>query len=151
MEGNLIKGVTVLVLKGAPCSGKAFYVENEAMHDENLQPLCVVNRDNLRKILFAGKYVYTPENEKMIVDKEKELIISALSDGKNVIIDDTNLNPKTIQMWEELVKEFNKTHDSIHATIQYKEFYVSYETAITRSKARRDAGGLYIPQNEMLK
>ena len=54
MEGNLIKGVTVLVLKGAPCSGKTFYVENEAMHDENLQPLCVVNRDTIRGIMFSG-------------------------------------------------------------------------------------------------
>lgn len=151
MDNKLIKGVTVLVLKGAPCSGKTFYVENEAIHDENLQPLRVVNRDNLREILFAGKYVYTPENEKKVVDKEKELILMGLNDGENIIIDDTNLNPKTIEMWEELVKEFNKTHDSIHATIQYKEFYVSYETAITRSKARRAAGGLYIPQNEMLK
>ena len=66
MEGNLIKGVTVLVLKGAPCSGKTFYVEHEAKYDENLQPLRVVNRDNLREILFAGKYVYTPENEKKV-------------------------------------------------------------------------------------
>ena len=151
MEGKLVKNVTVLVLKGAPCSGKSFYVETEAKHDENLQPLRVVNRDTLREILFAGKYVYTPENEKKVVDREKELILMSLNEGENVIIDDTNLAQKTLDMWEDFVKEFNETHDDIHATIRYKEFYVSYETAITRSKARRAAGGLYIPQNEMLK
>lgn len=151
MDNKFIKGVTVLVLKGAPCSGKTFYVNTEAKYDENLQPLRVVNRDTLREILFAGKYVYTPENEKKVVDKEKELILMSLNEGENVIIDDTNLAQKTLDMWEDLVKEFNETHDNIHATIRYKEFYVSFEEAMKRSKARRDAGGLYISHDQMLK
>ena len=53
----------------------------------------------------------------------------ALEQGYNVIIDATNLNPKTRAKWEEIASNFD-------ANIEYKEIVIPYKKAIKRDKNR---------------
>jgi len=101
----------------------------------------VVNRDTLRYKVGYGKYTLDQESE---VNKlEAELIDYAVEDGKNLIIDATNLNPKAIAHW----KDFSARTGY---EIEFKEFYIPYAEAVKRSKQRRAEGGLYINKTVML-
>lgn len=77
---------------------------------------------------MCGNY-WIPFREKLI-DKYKQLMIEeALNNKYNVIVDDTNLNSKTIQNLEKIANKFN-------ANIKYKEFIISYKEAVKRDQNR---------------
>lgn len=77
---------------------------------------------------MCGDY-WVPSREKLISIYEKLMIEEALTNGYNVVIDATNLNPKTKAKWEEIASKFN-------ANIQYKEIVIPYYEAIKRDKNR---------------
>ena len=77
---------------------------------------------------MCGDY-WVPSREYLISIYEELMIKNALANNYNVIIDATNLNPKTKNKWENIAKEYN-------AEVEYKEFIVPYETAIERDKNR---------------
>lgn len=85
-----------------------------------------VNRDDIR--LMCGNY-WVPSREKLISIYEKLMIEEALANGYNVVIDATNLNPKTKDKWEALASKFD-------AELQYKEILVPYKEAVKRDKNR---------------
>ena len=57
------------------------------------------------------------------------MIEEALTNGYNVVIDATNLNPKTKAKWEEIASKFD-------ADLQYKEILIPYKEAVKRDKNR---------------
>lgn len=57
------------------------------------------------------------------------MIRRALNNNYNVIIDATNLNPKTKLKWENIAKETN-------SEIEYKEFIIPYSIALERDRNR---------------
>lgn len=57
------------------------------------------------------------------------MIKEALSNNYNVIIDATNLNPKTRAKWEGIASNFD-------ADVKYKEILVPYKEAVKRDKNR---------------
>ncbi len=77
---------------------------------------------------MCGDY-WVPSREKLISIYEELMIKEALANGYNVIIDDTNLNPKIKAKWEKLAADFN-------AKLEYKEFIIPYKEAIKRDKDR---------------
>lgn len=77
---------------------------------------------------MCGNY-WVPSREKLITIYEDTMVKEALSNNYNVIIDATNLNPKTKAKWEEMASNFD-------AEIKYKEILVSYNEAIKRDKNR---------------
>ena len=77
---------------------------------------------------MCGDY-WVVSREPLISMYEELLIKTALQQGYNVIVDATNLNPKTIQKWKDLAKEYN-------CDIQFKEFIIPYTEAIKRDKNR---------------
>ena len=78
--------------------------------------------------LMCGKY-WTPTREKLITAYEDSLVSIALNRKYNVIIDATNLNPKTMSRWRGIAINFN-------AKLETKEFYVPFEEAVKRDKNR---------------
>lgn len=85
-----------------------------------------MSRDLIRE--STGTY-WIPERENYISDVELFSVVSALENNLNVIIDATNLNPKTIQKWENLSKVHN-------CELEYKKFYVPFKEALERDKNR---------------
>lgn len=113
----------LLVLVGPPASGKTYFAK-EFVKDKSIW--IRINRDDIR--LMCGDY-WVPSREKLISIYEKLMIEEALTNGYNVVIDATNLNPKTKAKWEEIASKFN-------ANIQYKEIVIPYYEAIKRDKNR---------------
>lgn len=76
----------IVMMKGLPASGKSTKAKELLEKDGNA---IRVNRDLLRIMLHFDKW--TPKNERMTKILQEAIVIRALKEGKNVIIDDTNL------------------------------------------------------------
>lgn len=118
---NITKNQKIIVLCGPPASGKSTFAR-KFVKDHNRW--VIVCRDSIRDSL--GEY-WVPERENLVDKIERDNIISSINMGYNVIIDATNLNPKTIAKWEALADEFN-------CKIEYKEFWIPYHEAVSRDK-----------------
>lgn len=125
----------IIVLQGCPCSGKSTYAQN--VKDEHT---VVVNLDTIRIELGGGKFSF--ENEKKALEIEEQMVRTAIENGKDAMIDATNLNPNKIATWKALATELD-------CPIEFKMFYVPFAEAMKRSKARKEAGGLYIDKKTM--
>lgn len=77
---------------------------------------------------MCGNY-WIPSREKLINIYEQLMVEEALNKGYDVVVDSTNLNPKTKSKWEEIASKFN-------AKLKYKEFLIPYKEAIKRDKNR---------------
>ncbi len=78
--------------------------------------------------LMCGKY-WTPAREDLISKYEESMINIALAHNYNVIIDATNLNPKTLNKWRRIASNFA-------AKFETKEFFISFKEAVKRDKNR---------------
>lgn len=119
----------ILVLQGVPASGKSTFARKWATEHTNW---VIVNRDSMRKA--RGTY-WLPSQEDYIDDLEKAAVKSALDHDLNVIIDATNLNPKTIEKWYKIA--------GLYASrIEFKLFKISYKEAIERDNNREEKVGI---------
>lgn len=118
----------IIILQGPPASGKSTYARELAKAGT---PYVIVNRDSIRE--GRGEY-WIPDQEDYISDMEEYAVRSAVKRNLIPIIDATNLNPKTIEKWENLAKELN-------CEIEYKKFYIPFKEALERdSKRERSVG-----------
>jgi predicted kinase len=111
----------ILVLQGPPASSKTTFAREFIKDHHNY---VIVSRDSIRDSL--GEY-WVPSRENLVSKIERDNIITAIDMGYNVIIDATNLNPKTIAKWEALA-------DEKKCEIEYKEFWIPFHEAIQRDK-----------------
>ena len=120
---------------GVSASGKSTWAEK--MENEGWMTVC---RDDIRFNLLNlpysqrdwSKWNWKREKEvNAIVDK---LIMESCVNGYNVIISDTNLNPKHRAS---LIKKL----EDIGYTVELKEFPVTFEEAIRRDNLRRNGVG----------
>ena len=118
----------ILILKGPPGSGKSCYAREFI---KGRIDWVIVNRDSLRE--GRGDY-WVPEQEDYISDLEEFSIRQAIKRGYNVIIDATNLNPKTLDKWDKIAQETN-------SIIKLQEFYVPFKVALERDKNRERSVG----------
>ena len=96
------------MLSGLPGSGKSTKAKEIVAQGNWIR----VNRDLLRTMLHFDKF--TGRNEGMTVDVEKSIARTALVLGSNVVVDDTNLNPKNKEMWKSIAKDCNAQFEHIH-------------------------------------
>lgn len=125
-----MKKLKLLILSGIPGSGKSTWARK--FIKTNSKEWVIVNRDSIRDML--GIY-WIPKRENLVTIIEENMITAALSEGFNVIVDATNLNPKTIARWNELVAKFDNVE------IETKEFKISLRKAIFRDWKRGLFGG----------
>jgi len=131
-----MKELKLIILQGVPASGKSTWAREQVTGKKDI---VLVNRDAIRDSL--GDY-WIPEREDLVTSIEVDSINSSLLRGYNVIVDATNLNPKTIKKWEGLVYMFNQANaDKCHVTIEKKFFDISLEEAISRDMKRERSVG----------
>lgn len=88
----------LIIMQGLPASGKSTLAEQLAKEQGAVR----INKDLLRTMLHFDRF--TGKNEEKTRQAARLLAGHFLKEG-NVIIDDTNLNPKTVQSWVDLAKE----------------------------------------------
>lgn len=124
----------VILAKGLPGSGKSTWAKQYIKDHVNTKR---VNRDDLRSMIDDG--VWSDKNEKKIVSIRNSIIRDLLHGGADVIIDETNLNPKAIEALLEFLHEVEK---EIPLTIEWQDFTnVPVEECIKRDLKRSASVG----------
>lgn len=114
----------LLALKGLPGSGKTTFAK-QLVDDGWVR----VNKDDLRKMLHNS--VFSKSNEAFVLSLRDEIIIRALVNGKNVVVDDTNLDPKHRVQFESIAQEFLADYEE-------KFFDTPVEECIKRNSFRAE-------------
>lgn len=115
----------LIMLKGLQASGKSTWAKDQVA--ANSGKIKRVNKDDLRAMIDNGKW--SKENESMIIAARDALVITFLEEGLDVIVDDTNFNPK-------MERGLRKIAQRCFAEFEVKEFDVDIETCILRDVAR---------------
>jgi predicted kinase len=90
----------MIIMRGLPASGKSTRAKEIMEKDGNAVR---INKDLLRTMLHFDNF--TGRNESFTKACARDISRNMLLANVNVIIDDTNLNPKTMQSWKDLAME----------------------------------------------
>ena len=119
--------IKIEILVGIPGSGKSTYAKQVVAQDPN--NWVRINNDDLRAMMNGS--VWSQEYEKIITDCRNYLIRDALKRGKNLIIDNLNLNRRHFDDVCKIAKSVNTD-----VQVYEKSFYVDLEEAIARDAKR---------------
>lgn len=126
----------IIICQGLPASGKSTWAKQWVAEDSKHRVR--FNRDDVRNML--GTY-WVPSREKLIDIIYDSFMNEAMLAGYDIVIDNMNLNKKTLLEIDQYVKEFNEwiklSPLDIHYDIEYKTFFdASLETLIERDSKR---------------
>lgn len=141
------ESLTVTVLRGIPGSGKTTWAKdrvNEIL--KNGGKVVRISYDELREMFhntIRGK-----ENERFMLEAVRTLIVSALNNRYNVIVDGTHLNNLYCGNVQRAVDDYNTQnalflpqHD--YAEIEYQDFDTPLDECIERNSKRENP----VPEN----
>lgn len=115
----------VIITRGLPASGKSFFAKQWVLEDPEHRVR--INQDDIR--LMLGKY-WVPSREPLVSHIQQEAICRAMSLGLDIVLDNTNLNPKVL-------KSLSDVAISNEYEIEYKDFFdTPLSTCIERDKNR---------------
>lgn len=115
----------ILMTRGLPGSGKSTYAKQ--LVSEEPDRWVRVNKDSLRDMFHDG--VWSKGRESIVINLQRELVKSALVDGKSVIVDDTNFAEKHENYYRELAETEGVKFELV-------EFDTSVEECIKRDLLR---------------
>ena len=118
------KNLIVKILIGIPASGKSTWCEGFLIKNPDWVR---VNRDDFRKML-RNEPVTEFKIENMITDISEMVILEALGNKRNVIVDNTHLKMEYIESVVKLVETI--------ADVEFQVFDISLDKAIERDAAR---------------
>lgn len=114
----------IILTVGIPASGKSTWAREFVKNKPN--EWVIVNRDSIRTML--GNY-WVPNRENLVSAIEENSVIEAIKNNYNVIIDATNLNPKTTNHWLIVANRLG-------CTLEEKLFDIPLKKAIRRDFIR---------------
>lgn len=126
----------VIILQGIQGSGKSTWALDYVTKEPTKRVR--INRDSIRKMF--GKY-WVLEREELCNEIEDKAIDYAMVRGFDVVIDDMNLNPKTLKHIKELVLNVDSK-----ANIIYKLFNTPLVECVTRVEKRN----VSLPEDERI-
>lgn len=110
----------LIILQGPPTSGKSTFAKQyKTYHPETV----IVSLDKYRE---AREVYWLPKEENKITNLEKLETEIALTQGLDVIVDDTNLNQKYLRKWYDIAQKYK-------AQLEIKSFYVPFKEACQRA------------------
>lgn len=112
----------MIILAGLPGAGKSTLAKKMVKQD---QTYVRVNLDDIRNMLGTSDF----NKEKLVEQIELISIGYAFNQKYNVIVDDTNLNPKKINKLKAIAKQYN-------AEVDYKLISTDVEECIRRDALR---------------
>ena len=126
----------LIICQGLPASGKTTWAK--AWVNEDPEHRVRFNRDDVRNML--GKY-WVPSREDLINSIYDSFMNEAMLAGYDIVIDNMNLNDRTVKEIQRYVEEFNEWIKlsllNIHYDIEFKKFLdVPLETLLERDSKR---------------
>lgn len=126
----------IIVCQGLPASGKSTWAKKWVSEDPKHRVR--FNRDDVRNML--GTY-WVPSREFIIDSVYDSFMNEAMMAGYDIVLDNMNLNKKTINEIIKYVEDFNRwislSPMNINYTIEYKQFFnVPLEELIERDSKR---------------
>jgi len=129
----------LIIMRGLPASGKS---TTSLGIIKNTGNTIRINKDSLRKMLHGG--IFSGKNEGLTRGASRTLARAFLKQKMNVIIDDTNLNPGTMESWKTLAMEEGATVEIIDMTD------IPVEECVMRDIGRNDSVGGVVIKNMAL-
>lgn len=124
------------MMRGLPGSGKTTRARKMVVDSGNQAR---VNRDDLRAMLFDGKW--SGKREAAVIAVEKAIAHTLLCHGLNPVIDDTNLLPKHKQMWQDFAKAEGIQHSNNPVEFVLEDVGTPLHECITRDYWRHNEPG----------
>jgi predicted kinase len=130
---------TLTITRGLPGSGKTTWAEGFIEMCRAPKPVRV-NRDDTRFLLFGVYSGLTFEGEQQVTRIQQGQANLLLAGGFDVIIDDTNLNAKTVKGWQRIAQANG-------ARFQNVDFPLLPSICKDRVGSRFDQGGRFVPDD----
>ena len=118
----------LILCQGIQGSGKSTYAKKWASEDPEHRVR--LNYDDLRNMM--GTY-WVPSREHILKSIENAFLLEAMLKGYDIIIDNMNLNPKTVAKYEGLIKEWNNAQSN-----KYEMEKILFDTPVDEC-IRRDS------------
>ena len=127
-------GQRVVLTKGLPGCGKSTWAREYSEKSKSVW--IIVNRDSLRRMMHPADnvagYRFSKLNERIVTKTRDYVILQALDAGRNVIVDETNLNPKNVRHLEQMLS------DKTTATVETVSFIdTPLDVCLERNLMRR--------------
>jgi len=119
----------LLLLSGLPASGKT--TRARAWLAEKPDNRRRINYDDLRTELYGPEWRFNRREEDLMQAEANARAISAISEGKGVVIDNTNLTDKAKNRWRELAK-------SLGVSCYEEELDTPIAVCVARDRARAE-------------
>ncbi|QHJ78831.1 MAG: hypothetical protein [Caudoviricetes sp.] len=99
----------IILTVGPSASGKSTWASDYAR--KNKSRVVILNRDDIRRSMFSfskwSDYKFKKSTEALVTKYQQKMAIESLDAGFQIIIADTNLNPKYREYWKDLAKSRN--------------------------------------------
>lgn len=116
----------IIATRGMPGAGKTTWALEYLKDNPNT---IRANRDHIRMMLFNTKKDFSYDKEEKVSKVQRAIVDKALSDGLDVVIDDTHLRPKYLTEWSKIAYKHG-------AEVEVKEFHLPLERVIGRNQSR---------------
>lgn len=125
----------VIITRGIPASGKSEFAK--AWVAESPETRGRVNRDDIRRSVFGKSHGV---DEKTVTWIHRGMMKALLNAGKDIVIDETNLNPKLYGFLRAWLDDYQARTERV-LDIEVRDFYVDLEEAIRRDALREHSVG----------
>lgn len=101
-----MKKLKFIMNKGLPASGKSTWAKEYLAANSNTVR---INNDSLQLQMFGVAFSMEKGAQDLLADVRVGMIEMAMLHGKNIIVDNTNLDPKMEKLYRNMVDEWNAT------------------------------------------
>ena len=138
----------LILCRGIQGSGKSTWAKKWA--EEDLDNRVRFNNDDIRNML--GKY-WVPSREGIVKVMKDTFAKASMLAGKNIVIDNMNLNPKEVEYWRDLIEYNNDYYTGVRGEfpstykanyfyeLEFKNFFISVDECIRRDAMRSNPIG----------
>ena len=121
----------LILMQGIPASGKTTWSKNWVAEDPKTR--IRFSNDDIRNML--GVY-WVLSRESLVKSIKLDIIEKAMENNFDIVVDNMNLNPLEIKLWEDIVNNWNTKNTIPYKIETHQCFDVSLETCIERDSKR---------------
>jgi predicted kinase len=132
---------TVIITRGLPASGKTTWSRAWIKKHPDYKR---INRDDLRMMIYEG--AWNNKKEEAVLAARMYLIWTFLNKGYNLVLDDTNLDPRRLQETTDIIEKWASKNKEITVDVKIQDFTkVPLDTCLERNSKR--VGITKVPDN----